>query len=161
MKTIALAATLLTAGCASMVNGRYQNIPVTSSPAHAAITLACAGVEPRHAGYTPATIQLRRRDEGCWITLSKLGYAEETIPFHRVYSTAAALNALPGVVLGGTLGLLVELPTELLFGSEVAEPLGEGVFAAGVNAPFAVDERSGAAFKHVPERVEVRLTPRP
>jgi len=161
MKTIALAAALLAAGCASMVNGRFQDINVGSSPPGAAITLACAGVEPQHAGYTPATIRLRRSDEGCWIAISKLGYEEEMIWFQRVRSAATVLDAVPAAVLGGITGLVVRLPAELILPKESAEELGEAAFAAGASVPYAVDERSGAAFKQVPDGVRVELVPRP
>src|ERR1043165_1883022 len=104
-------AMLLAAGCASMM----QKIPLTSSPPHAALTLPCAawgrqtppapprppppaippagaGGEPRHAGYTPATIALRRDADGCEITNSKLGHRQEAILFRRARSEGPALH---------------------------------------------------------------------
>jgi hypothetical protein len=161
MKTIALLTALLAASCASMVNGRFQDVPVASSPAHAAITLACPGLEPRHAGYTPATITLRRGDDGCRITLTKLGYHEETIRFRRVRSAVTALNAVPGLLIGGVTGLVAYLPAELLLPNDTAEAIGDAAFAAGASVPFAIDERSGAAFEQVPNRISVELVPRP
>ena len=161
MKTLALLSVLLSAGCASMVNGRMQNVPVTSTPPHAAITLACPGEEPRHAGYTPATIVLRRADEGCEITLSKLGYYEETIRFYRRHSVVTALDVVPGVAIGAVGGLFAYLGSLTVLPEPVANDIGESAFQAGVAAPFAADERSGAAFEQVPDRVSVRLAPRP
>ena len=161
MKTIALLAALLAASCASMVNGKFQNVPVTSSPSHAAITLACPGREPQHAGYTPATIALWRGDDGCRITLSKLGYREETIRFRRVRSAVTALNAVPALLLGGVTGLAAYLPAELVLPPDAADAIGDAAFAAGASVPFAIDERSGAAFEQVPNRISVELVPRP
>ena len=161
MKTIALLTTLLAAGCASMVNGRFQNVPVTSSPAHAAITLECPGEEPSHAGYTPATIRLRRGADGCRITLSKLGYYEETVRFRRVPSAVTALDAVPGAVLGAAAALVVALPTELVAGEDAGNAAGAAAFNKGASAPFAIDEHNGAAFDQVPREVHVDLVPRP
>jgi len=161
MKTIALLTALLAASCASMVNGKFQSVPVTSSPPHAAITLACPGEEPRHEGYTPATVTLRRGDDGCRITLTKLGYREETIRFRRVLSAVMALNAVPGLLLGGLTGLAAYLPAELVLPPDAADAIGDAAFAAGANVPFAIDERSGAAFEQVPTRISVELVPRP
>ncbi len=160
MKTIALLTALLAASCASMVNGKSQNVPVLSSPAHAAITLACPGEEPRHAGYTPATVTLRRGDDGCRITLTKLGYREETIRFRRVLSAVTALNAVPGLLLGGVTGFVAYLPAALL-PPDAAEAIVDAACAAGASVPFAIDERSGAAFEQVPNRISVELVPRP
>ncbi len=161
MKTIALLAALLAASCASMVNGKFQSVPVTSSPSHAAITLACPGQEPQHAGYTPATVTLRRGDDGCRITLTKLGYHEETIRFCRVRSAVTALNAVPALLLGGVTGLAAYLPAELVLPPDAADAIGDAAFAAGASVPFAIDERSGAAFEQVPNRISVELVPRP
>lgn len=160
MKTIALLAAVFAAGCASMVHGRFERIAVTSSPAGAAIEVACAGVEPRHAGYTPATIELRRADDGCRITLSKLGYVEETVALRRVRSAVTALNAVPGLVLGAFTGLVAYVPAALLLPDSAAGAIGASAFNAGASAPDALDERSGAAFEHVPNRVNVDLVRR-
>src|SRR4051794_25182954 len=153
MKTITLLTTFLAAGCASMVNGRFQNVPVTSSPAHAAITLDCPGEEARHAGYTPATVTLRRGADGCRITLTKLGYYEETIRFERVRSAVTALDAVPGALLGGAAALIAALPTELVAGEDAGNAAGAAAFDAGASAPFAIDEHSGAAFEQVPREI--------
>jgi len=161
MKTLALVATLLAAGCASMVNGRFQNVPVTSAPAHAAIALKCPGEEERHAGYTPATVTLRRGAEGCRITLTKLGYYDETIRFQRVPSPVAQLDALPGALLGSAAALVAALPTELVAGEDAGNAAGAAAFNKGASAPFAIDEHSGAAFDQVPREVHVDLVRRP
>jgi hypothetical protein len=163
MKRLLLLSALLTTSCASMVHGKFQNIPVTSTPPHAAIELACPGREPAHAGYTPATLRLLRNDDGCMVTLSKLGYYEETIRFERRVSPVVALNVVPGAVLGGVggffayFGSLVVVPDR----TDVASDIGNAAFAAGASAPEAIDERTGAAFELVPREIHVRLAPRP
>ena len=140
-------AMLLAAGCASMM----QKIPVTSSPPHAAITLACAGEEPRHAGYTPATIALRRDADGCEITLSKLGYREETILFRRVRSEVPVLDA-PSLLRGAAKGL-VEALAWMISGNDIVEQT--------LGTPFAKDEHRSDALEQLPARVAVELLPRP
>jgi hypothetical protein len=161
MNRLLLLVALFTAGCASMVNGKFQNIPVTSTPPHAAIELACPGREPAHAGYTPATLHLLRQDDGCTITLSKLGYDEETIRFERAVSPATALNVVPGTVLGAASGLFAYLGSLVVLPEPIASDIGNSAFAAAASAPEAVDERTGAAFELVPREIHVRLAPRP
>ena len=146
------AAMLLAAGCASTLNDPMQRIPVTSSPSHAAIALACAGDEPRHAGYTPATIALRRDADGCEITLSKLGYREETVRFRRVGSEATALDAAPSLLLGAATGLVEAIAWAISGNDFVEQALGP---------PFAKDEHRAAAPEQLPARVDVELLPRP
>ena len=160
MKTLALAATLFAAGCASMVSGPLQKVPVTSLPSHAAVTLDCPGQEPHHVGYTPTEVTLRRDGDGCRIILSKLGYEEETISFRRVRNPVTAFNAVPGLILGIFTGLASYIPADLALPDPVADDIGKSAFAAGVDVPFAIDERSGAAFEQVPCRVSVELVPR-
>jgi len=142
------AALLLSAGCASTINDPMQRIPVTSSPSHAAITLACAGEEPRHAGYTPTTIALPRDADGCEITLSKLGYREETIRFRRA---ATALDA-PLPLRGAGIGL-VEALSWMISGNDFVEQ--------ALGPPFAKDDHRGGAPEQAPARVDVELLPRP
>lgn len=158
MKALALATALLTAGCASMVNGKFQNVPVTSTPPHAAIELACPGQEPSHVGYTPTTLRLRRADDGCRITISKLGYVEQTIRFEQARSAATALNLVPGAVIGGIGALLIEIPA--MFHPAVSD-VADAAFNAGASVPDRIDEHTGAAFKLVPTEVNVRLARRP
>jgi len=133
-RNLILAAVFLTAGCASM-----QQIPVTSSPAHAAVTLSCPGEEPRHAGYTPTTVTLRRDGDGCSITISKFGYREETIGFQQ----ARSANVTPSLLLGG----LVSAIAWMMSGNDIVEET-------------LRDKHGGAAFEQVPHRVHVELVPR-
>ncbi|HEV2721516.1 MAG TPA: hypothetical protein VG323_15955 [Thermoanaerobaculia bacterium] len=132
-----LAAILLTSACASTT---LQDIDVTSSPAHAAVTLACPGQEPRHAGYTPTTVTLRRDGDGCAITLSKLGYREETIAFRQARSDAA-----PSLLFTAATGVVSALAW-MMSGNDIVEE--------------TLREHRGTAPELVPRQVHVELVPR-
>lgn len=162
MRGLAFAALLLTAGCATMINGTVQRIPVTSSPRNALVTVDCPGQPPRDAGKTPMTVELRRDAEGCRIVLSKLGYQHVGVRMARRISAAAAFDAVPGLVLGSISGLFTYVPL-LVAGvpDGEANAIGESAMRAGATAPFKADERAGGAFRLEPERVDVALVPLP
>jgi hypothetical protein len=86
-----LVAFFLATGCGTIVNGRFQKVPVTSDPAGAAIAVACGDV-PADGGVTPATVRLRRGAPSCSITLKKAGYVDETITFQREVTGAFWAN---------------------------------------------------------------------
>jgi len=162
MKAFALATLLLSAGCATMVNGRFQNIPVTSTPRGALITVDCPGEEPRDAGKTPATVVMRRDSEGCRIVLSKLGYRHVSVRMAREWSAANALNIVPSLVAGSLSGLVTYVPAVLAgLPDGEADAIGNSAARAGAAAPFKADERSGGAFTLAPDRVDVALVPLP
>jgi hypothetical protein len=98
-----LVALVLATGCGTIVNGRFQKVPVVSEPAGAAIAVAC-GDSPSDGGVTPATITLRRGVKSCSITLKKSGYAEQTIAFEREITGAFWANfscGFAGAVIAG------------------------------------------------------------
>ena len=160
MKALALAAVLLSTGCATIVNGRYQQIPVDSSPRGALVTVECPDQAPRDAGKTPTIIELRREAEGCRIVLTKLGYRATSVRMTRQYSAAAAFDAVPGVVMGAIAGLFTYVPLDLAgVPDDDAESIGNSAAHAGLTAPLRADERTGGAFKLVPGRVDVALRP--
>jgi len=162
VRPIAFASLLLAAGCATMVNGTTQRIPITSTPRNALVTVECPGEEPRDAGKTPATVELRRDAEGCRITLSKLGYEHVSVRMTRRVSAAAAFDAVPGAVLGTISGLFTYVPLVVAgVPDDEANAIGDSAMRAGASAPFKADERAGGAFRLVPERVDVALTPLP
>src|SRR4051794_26171635 len=99
MKRLALAVILLATGCASMVNGRYQQVPVDSFPSGAKVEVDC-GDSKHEGGTTPAVLALQRGADHCNIRLMKDGYAAKSIAFERRDSRAKMLNAIPGVAAG-------------------------------------------------------------
>jgi len=162
VRSIALASLLLAAGCATMINGTTQRIPVASSPRNALVTLECPGEPPRDAGKTPMTVELRRDSEGCRITLSKLGYRHVSVRVTRRVSAAAAFDAVPGAVLGSISGLFTYVPLAIAgVPDDEANAIGTSAMRAGASAPFKADERAGGAFRLEPERVDVALQPLP
>src|SRR5215468_3216744 len=90
---------ILGTSCATVIHGRYQSVPVSSSPAGADITVDCDG-ERRNAGVTPAKVALPRRAEACSLTLTKSGYEPEHVSFERVPSKATIANVVPSLYLG-------------------------------------------------------------
>jgi len=165
MKRLVLAAAvLLTARCATMVNGTYQSVPVNSQPAGAVVAVDCADAK-RDGGVTPTTIQLPRGAETCSITLSKAGYESWTVDFRRQASRATAMNRVPGVIVG-TLGAVLGVAAVLddhCCGDDLDLPaeMAQGGYKLGSAAGNSVDQRTGGAWKQVPGEVFVRLDPLP
>lgn len=149
----------LASGCATMVNGTHQNVAVDSQPRGARVRVDCGGL--RSEAVTPAVVTLQRAAEHCSLTLSKSGYAEQTVIFERQRSRATRINRVPGVVAGvvlSTIGFIVEYDGGLAGGAEAGWEVGNAV---GTMPAEAVDARTGGAYKQVPERVAVRLDPLP
>src|SRR5687768_15537407 len=80
-------------GCATVKNGRYQMVEVTSNPAGADVTIAC-GMEPQAAVVTPATIRISRRAQPCTLTVNSDGHQPQTVSFERKTSRLFWYNLL-------------------------------------------------------------------
>jgi PEGA domain len=106
-------------GCATIIQGSTQEIPVTSSP-----TGATVSVDGSLRFQTPTKLQLTRK-EPHRIEISLEGYHPEIIELRSVSSAATAGN----ILIGGLVG-------------------------------YAIDQSSGAAFRLVPEVIEVSLRPK-
>lgn len=111
---------LVLSGCGTIAHGRYQEVPVTSTPAGAHVSVDC-GKGVKDAGVTPAIVQLRRKSDRCLVTLSKDGYEESSLVFRR---------GLSGWVWGNLLLPYVALPSFLV-------DLGNG--AAYKQHPYSAD----------------------
>ena len=158
---LALIVLSLSARCASIAHGRYEKVPLTSTPSGASIRVDCGDV-PSDGGITPADVKLRRGAEHCAITLSKAGFADRTITFPRVLSHVAWGNIGPGLVLGVGAG------AALAIGSLFDESNNDRVSAAsisgiivGTGVGFLVDRSTGALYRQVPSSVHVTLEGRP
>ena len=155
---LALSILILTARCATIANGRFQQVPVTSDPAGANIRVACGGPAV-DAGTTPANLKLRRSAASCSITLSKAGFRDHSITFQRSTSGWFWANA-------AGLGLLGEVGVELATGppiyvfddasSDDRQVNGVG-FVAGTLLGMWIDHMTGAQYRFRPERVDVKL----
>jgi hypothetical protein len=145
------------AGCATMVNGRNEEVPVDSYPSGAKVAVDCGEV-PRDGGATPSRVILARIATECRVTLTKDGYEPKVVTFHREESRAVAANRIAGAPVG-FIGAVVGF----LFGSNygVEEELGSAGWAGGVAAGSApgnqIDKHTGGAYKQVPGEVFVTL----
>src|SRR5437764_536505 len=147
LKTV-LAIIILTQGCATVRNGRHQEISVTTDPAGASVEVRCG--KPQPAAVTPTTVRLPRRVAQCSLILTRSGFQSETVvfdsrPSRRVWGNFAA----PSV--GGAMG--VTRQSDQAF---VDFFLGALIGGAG----FGIDALTGAMWQLEPARVERKLTPK-
>jgi hypothetical protein len=104
MRTVVLLLVLaggLMSGCATIIHGTTQEIPVTSEPPGALVaTTGDLKVT------TPGTLELKRKT-GHVLTVTKDGYKPETVKLESVLSGAVAGN----ILLGGLIGWGVDVAT--------------------------------------------------
>ena len=156
-----VALTAATTGCATVANDQRENIPIRSEPAGAVVSVNC-GNAPIYGGITPAVIIIERTAESCSVTIAKEGYAEKTVDLERQVSRATVGNKVPGVITGALFGLIAVLADlDSHHGSADVIDAAEGGMALGEGAANAVDRKTGAAYKHVPGEIFVRLDPVP
>ena len=157
MRWTLLAALALT-GCATVINDQKETIPVTSEPPGAVVTVEC-GSAPVYGGLTPASLILERTADPCAITVAKEGYAATRVELRRETSKAMRGNKVPGVIAATVFGLValvatLDDPDGRFIGAAV-----DGGMAVGEGSANAVDRKTGAAYKHVPSKIFVRLAP--
>jgi hypothetical protein len=145
---IVAAVVILTQGCATVHNGRHQEIRVVTDPAGASVEVRCGKLQP--AAMTPTTVRLPRRVEQCSLILSRPGFRSETVVFDSRPSGWTWGNfAAPGV--GGVTGMTRHSDqafVDFLVGALIG------------GAGFAIDALSGAMWQLEPARVERKLTPK-
>ena len=148
LKTMTLvAAVLLTPGCATLHNGRHQEISVVTDPAGATVEVRCGKQQP--AAVTPATIRLPRRVTQCSLLLTRPGFHSETVVFDSrpsgwVWGNFAA--PIAGAASGTT------RQSDRAFGDFL---LGALLGGAGLG----VDALTGAMWQLEPAKVERKLAP--
>lgn len=76
------------AGCATMLNGRHQDVLVLSEPSGAAILLNGKAV-----GSTPTSVRMRRRGAAV-LEIGKAGYTSANVPVGNSASLAVAGNLI-------------------------------------------------------------------
>jgi hypothetical protein len=145
----------LSAGCATIANDQRETIAVRSEPAGAVVSVEC-GAAPVYGGVTPANIIIERTADPCVFTIAKDGYAEQRVSLERQISRATKGNKVPGYVLGAMFGLIALFEDGMWV--EEAWEVGNAVGEAPGNA---IDRKTGAAYKHVPSSLFVRLDPLP
>ena len=81
-------------GCASIVKGTTQAIPVSSNPSGADVTL-----DGNKVGQTPVSVEVKRKSDHL-MTISKPGYESENIAITRNLGGAVFGNIIAGGLVG-------------------------------------------------------------
>ena len=84
----------LAGGCASIVKGTTQAIPVSSNPTGATVRL-----DGNHVGQTPTKVEVKRKSDHL-MTIEKAGYQPESIAITRNIGGAVFGNILAGGLIG-------------------------------------------------------------
>jgi hypothetical protein len=138
---------LFTQACATVQNGRHQEIQVVTDPAGASVEVRCGNPQP--AAVTPTTVRLPRGADDCSLVLTRSGFHSETVVFEASPSGWVWANFVaPGV--GGTVGATRgsdQAFVDFLIGAVIG----------GVG--FGVDALTGAMWHFEPARVELTLKP--
>ena len=147
IKTL-VAVVIFTQGCATVHNGRHQEISVVTDPAGATVDVRCGKLQP--AAVTPTTVRLPRRVEQCSLILTRPGFHSETVVFDLntsrwVWGNFAA--PIVGAAIGGT-RQSDQAFVDFFFGGLIG----------GVG--FGVDALTGAMWELEPAKVERKLTPK-
>jgi hypothetical protein len=153
-----LAVAFIAAGCATIANDQKEKIAVRSDPTGAVVSVDC-GNAPIYGGITPAVIIIERTANPCSVTIAKERYVEKTVDLQQTLSRATLGNRVPGVIAGAFLGL-VALVIDSSDDDWIATAA-EGGYEAGTGAANAIDRKTGAAYKHVPGEIFVKLDPEP
>lgn len=91
---IIASAALLSGGCASIVKGTTQSIPVASDPAGAVVKL-----DGNYVGETPTKIEVKRKTDHL-VTIEKEGYQVASIAVTRNIGGAVFGNIIAGGLVG-------------------------------------------------------------
>jgi hypothetical protein len=143
-----VALVIFTQGCATVHNGRHQEITVVSDPAGANVEVHCGKVQP--VVVTPTTVRLPRRVEQCSLILTRPGFHSETVVFDSSPSGWVWAN-FAGPIVGGVSGM-----TRHSDQAFVDFFLGALLGGAG----FGIDAITGAMWELEPAKVELKLIPK-
>ena len=149
----ALTATLfLLQGCATVIKGTHQKIPVTSVPAGAIVL-----VDGRDAGMTPLILKLSKKRPAV-IRIEKEGYNPHEIRVTRSkpnLHTAIGGNSVLIFVVGTFLVLPILAHNES-HDYRVSLPV---AFVLSTAALIGVDFATGSPYSLTPESFDITLTP--
>ena len=140
-----VAVILFTQGCATLHNGRHQEISVVTDPPGASVEVRCG--KPQPAAVTPTTVRLPRRVEECSLILTRPGFQSETVVFDSSPSVWVWGN-FAGPIVAGTVGATRH--SDLAFVDFFV-----GALLGG--AGFGIDALTGAMWQLEPEKVERQL----
>ncbi|MEO8382070.1 MAG: hypothetical protein ABI779_20585 [Acidobacteriota bacterium] len=146
LKTL-IAAVLFTQGCATLHNGRHQEISVVSDPAGANVEIRCGKTQP--VAVTPTTVRLPRRVEQCSLILTRPGFQSETVvlttgPSRWFWANFGAL------IVGGGSGATRHSDQAFI-------DFLLGAFFGG--AGIGIDALTGAMWELEPAKIERKLVP--
>lgn len=150
-----VASTVALSGCATVVGGKRQALPLDSDPPEATATWSGQRV------VTPGALVVPRKTEGIRIRFEKPGYATCALTLEREKRGAYWINLalIPvGIVAGGAIGNAAHEPDHWFDFSGVAL----GAVLGGVILPLGamgLDKGTGAAYEQRPEKVIVALAP--
>jgi hypothetical protein len=85
-------------GCASIVKGTTQTIPVASNPSGADIS-----IDGNRVGQTPSSVEVKRKSDHL-MTIEKKGYETESVAITRNVGGAVFGNILAGGFIGWGVG---------------------------------------------------------
>lgn len=143
-----VAVVILTQGCATLHNGRHQEIRVVTDPAGATVEVRCGKQQP--AAVTPATVRLPRRVDQCSLILTRPGFHSETVVFD---------SSLSGWVWGNFAAPIAGAASGTTRQSDQAfVDFSFGALLGG--AGFGVDALTGAMWQLEPAKVERKLAPK-
>ena len=148
-------------GCATVINDQRETISVRSDPAGAVVTVDC-GSAPMYGGMTPASIIIERTADPCAFTIAKDGFGEQRVELTRKTSGAMRGNKAAGIIAGSLLyvvGLIATYDSNWIDPFDAAQGGWEIGSALGEAPGNAIDRKTGAAYKHSPSKVFVRLEP--
>jgi hypothetical protein len=143
-----VAVVVFTQGCATVHNGRHQEISVVSDPAGANVEVRCGRTQP--VVVTPAVVRLPRGAEECSLVLTRAGFQDETVVFDAGPSRWFWGN-LGGPIVGGVSGATRNSDLafiDFLFGAAIG------------GAGFGIDAITGAMWELTPAKVERKLVPK-
>lgn len=140
--------------CATVADGRHQEIIVTSDPPGASLAVDCGSAPRRPGAKTPAVLELPRAADPCRIVATKEGYEHASISLAREFSPRALSNFT--AAMSGVEGLDAACCDDdwmALIGVYT------GISAIAGTVGFAVDRATGAMYRHTPEGVHFTLRP--
>jgi hypothetical protein len=134
--------------CGSILQGRNQVIPVSSSPAGAHIY-----VDGQLSGFTPTLVEVDRRCSHV-ITLAREGYEAEYVNMHPHMSYAVLGNVAEGVAAG-----VIALAGVVCTWGAIGMPAIVGSVLAGTAVGTAADMMIGGAYCMSKNSVSIPLKP--
>jgi hypothetical protein len=154
LSSITIAA--FTLRCATVNDGTYQRIAVSTEPSGASIAVDCGSAAHHVRKTTPATIKVPRRADPCKLLVTKEGYENESIALKRVVSPRAYSNF--HLAAAGVEAMSDDCCDSDWFAFLALLTAGSAAVGA---VGMTVDRATGAIFEHTPEVVSLVLHPSP